>query len=56
MINDPYRIGGFTGQVGADEGRPHMYLEDIDKSRYRQRFRIVFVAIVVVLTVVSLGT
>ena len=33
-----------------------MHLEDIDKSRYRQRFRIVFVAIVVVLTIVSLGT
>jgi hypothetical protein len=33
-----------------------MRLEEIDKSRYRQRFRIVFVAIVLVLTVVSLGT
>lgn len=33
-----------------------MHLEDIDKSRYRQRFRIVFAAIVVVLTIVSLGT
>lgn len=33
-----------------------MHLEDIDKSRYRQRFRIVFVAIVAVLTVVALGT
>lgn len=33
-----------------------MHLEDIDKSRYRQRFRIVFVAIVVVLAIVSLGT
>ena len=33
-----------------------MRLEDIDKSRYRKRFRIVFVAIVVVLTTVALGT
>lgn len=33
-----------------------MHLEDIDKSRYQQRFRIVFAAIVVVLTIVSLGT
>jgi hypothetical protein len=33
-----------------------MHLEEIDKSRYRQRFRIVFVAIVVVLAVVALGT
>jgi hypothetical protein len=33
-----------------------MHLEDIDKSRYRQRFRIVFVAIVAVLTIVALGT
>ena len=33
-----------------------MHLEDIDKSQYRRRFRIVFVAIVVVLIIVSLGT
>lgn len=33
-----------------------MHLEDIDKTRYRQRFRLVFVAIIVVLTVASLGT
>jgi len=33
-----------------------MQLQDIDKARYRQRFRIVFAAIVVVLTAVSLGT
>jgi hypothetical protein len=33
-----------------------MHLQDIDKSRYRQRFRIVFAAIVVVLAGVSLGT
>jgi hypothetical protein len=33
-----------------------MHLKDIDKSLYRKRFRIVFVAIVVVLTIVSLGT
>lgn len=33
-----------------------MHLEDIDKSRYRRRFRIVFAAIVVLLTIVSLGT
>ena len=33
-----------------------MHLEDIDKSLYRQRFRIVFIAIVVMLTIVSLGT
>jgi len=33
-----------------------MQLEEIDKSRYRQRFRIVFVAIVIVLTIVALGT
>ena len=33
-----------------------MQLQDIDKSLYRKRFRIVFVAIVIVLTAVSLGT
>lgn len=33
-----------------------MHLQDIDKTRYRQRFRIVFVAIVVVLTIVALGS
>lgn len=33
-----------------------MHLQDIDKSRYRQRFRIVFAAIAVVLAVVALGT
>jgi hypothetical protein len=33
-----------------------MHLEDIDKSLYRHRFKIVFVAIVVMLTIVSLGT
>lgn len=33
-----------------------MQLQDIDKSRYRSRFRVVFVAIVVVLTAVALGT
>lgn len=33
-----------------------MDLADIDKSTYRQRFRIVFGAIVVVLAIVSLGT
>ena len=33
-----------------------MHLEDIHKATYRQRFRIVFVAIVVILTIVSLGT
>lgn len=33
-----------------------MQLKEIDKSRYRKRLRIVFVAIVVVLTVVALGT
>lgn len=33
-----------------------MHLEDIGKSRYQQRFRIVFAAIVVVLAMVSLGT
>jgi hypothetical protein len=33
-----------------------MHLEDIDKSRYRQRFRIVFVAIALVLAIVALGT
>ena len=32
-----------------------MQLQEIDKSRYRQHFRIVFVAIVVVLAAVSLG-
>lgn len=31
-------------------------LQEIDKSRYRQRFRVVFIAIVIVLTVVALGT
>lgn len=33
-----------------------MHLEEIDKSKYRKRFRVVFVAIVVVLTVVSLAS
>lgn len=33
-----------------------MHLKAIDKSRYQRRFRIVFVAIVVVLAVVALGT
>ena len=33
-----------------------MQLEAIDKSRYRTRFRVVFVAIVIVLTAVALGT
>jgi hypothetical protein len=33
-----------------------MQLKDIDKSRYRKRFRIVFVTIVVVLAIVSLST
>jgi hypothetical protein len=33
-----------------------MHLQDIDKSNYRKRFRVVFAAIVVVLTAVSLGT
>ena len=33
-----------------------MRLIDIEKAKYRQRFRIVFVAIVIVLGVVSLGT
>ena len=33
-----------------------MRLQEIDKSKYRQRFRVVFIAIVLVLTVVALGT
>jgi hypothetical protein len=33
-----------------------MQLQDIDKTRYRQHFRTVFAAIVVVLTAVSLGS
>ena len=33
-----------------------MHLQDIEKATYRQRFRIVFVAVVVLLVVVSLGT
>lgn len=33
-----------------------MHLQDIDKSRYRKRSRVVFAAIVVVLAVVALGT
>jgi hypothetical protein len=48
--------GDFTDQPTAKEGRGNMHLEDIEKSRYRKRFRIVFVAIVVVLAIVALGT
>lgn len=33
-----------------------MHLQEIDKSKYRQRFRVVFVAIVIVLATVALGT
>jgi hypothetical protein len=51
--------GGLRDGVSLHETRglnAPMDLEEIDKTRYRQRLRFVFVGIVVVLTLVALGT